>query len=240
VWEPLRALFLACQPPYNPGMRWIALVLLVAGCAPRMRFPGPVSVVGKERQAVAPIVPREDAGARDGAGVRVARAAASFVGKGHLIVKGKRYRWDCSGFVEAAYAKAGLDYEGSSADLYATARAGDLLQKGKTPRVGDVAFFDDTYDRNHNGRRDDELSHVAIVESIDAAGTITLVHNGSRGIVRIHMNLRRPHDRTDENGAVLNDPLRAAKAKDHGPVLTAELFRAFGSLWEPVDAIAEH
>jgi peptidoglycan DL-endopeptidase CwlO len=218
-------------------MRWIAVVLLCAACAPRMRFPGPVSVVGKERHAEP--VAKQRAAARESAGDRVARSAASFVGKGKLVVEGKRYRWDCSGFVEAAYAKAGFRYEGSSADLYATARAGGLVDKGKIPRVGDVAFFDDTYDRNKNGRRDDELSHVAIVESVDAAGTITLVHNGSRGVVRIRMNLRHPHDQTDGTGNVINDPLRAAKAKDNGPVLTAELFRAFGSLWEPADAIAD-
>jgi hypothetical protein len=217
-------------------MRWIAIVLLCAACAPRMRFPGPVSVVGKERHGEVAAKRHDE---RQDTGDRVARAAASFVGKTRLVVDGKRYRWDCSGFVEAAYAKAGLDYEGSSADLYATARAGGLLAKGKTPRAGDVAFFDDTYDRNKNGRRDDPLSHVAIVESIDAAGTITLVHHGSKGIVRIHMNLRRPHDRTDESGAVINDYLRAAKDRDRGPVLTGELFRAFGSLWEPADAIAD-
>lgn len=222
-------------------MRWMPVVLLCAACAPRMRFPGPVSAVGKERHErhPAPVAAREHAGRRDEAGQRVARAAASFVGKSRLVVDGERFRWDCSGFVEAAYAKAGLDYEGSSADLYATARAGGLLDKGKTPRVGDVAFFDDTYDRNKNGRRDDELSHVAIVESIDAAGTITLVHHGSKGIVRIRMNLRRPHDRTDASGTVINDYLRAAKDSDRGPVLTGELFRAFGSLWEPADAIAD-
>jgi hypothetical protein len=219
-------------------MRWMAIVILCAACAPRMRFPGPVSVVGKERHA-APVPARKHVERGDDAGRRVARAAASFVGKGHLVVDGKRYRWDCSGFVEAAYAKAGLDYEGSSADLYATARAGGLLDKGKTARVGDVAFFDDTYDRNNNGRRDDPLSHVAIVESIDAAGTITLVHHGSKGIVRTHMNLRHPHERTDASGAVINDYLRAAKDSDRGPVLTGELFRAFGSLWEPADAIAD-
>jgi hypothetical protein len=215
-------------------MRWIAVVLLCAACAPRMRFPGPVSVVGRERHGAPSERPRADH-----AGDRVARAAASFVGKGKLVVDGRRYRWDCSGFVEAAYAKAGLSYQGSSADLYATARAGGLLEKGKIPRVGDVAFFDDTYDRNRNGRRDDELSHVAIVESIDAVGTITLVHHGSKGIVRIKMNLRRPHDRTDADGNVLNDPLRAAKDSDKGPVLTGELWKAFGSLWEPADALAE-
>src|SRR5678815_27103 len=115
-------------------MRWMAVVLLCAACAPRMRFPGPVSAVGKERHErhAAPIAARERAGRGDETGQRVARAAASFVGKGRLVVDGKRYRWDCSGFVEAAYAKAGLDYEGSSADLYATARAGGLLGKGKT------------------------------------------------------------------------------------------------------------
>src|SRR6188508_3425171 len=100
----LRALFLPCQQAYAGPMRWIALVLLCAACAPRMRFPGPVSAVGKERHERherhgAPAAARDHTARGNEAGQRVARAAASFVGKNHLVVNGKRYRWDCSGFV---------------------------------------------------------------------------------------------------------------------------------------------
>jgi hypothetical protein len=43
------------------------------------------------------------------------------------------------------------------------------------------------------------------------------------------MNLQRPHDRVDEQGAVLNHWLRAARGRQPSAT-TAELFVAFGTL----------
>lgn len=120
--------------------------------------------------------------------------------------------------------------------MYDLARREGLLHKRKLPSPGDIAFFDDTYDRNHNRRRDDDLTHVAIVESVDSDGTITLVHKGGRGVMRIEMNLRRPGERRDADGRELNDHLRATSDKDGGPTLSGELWRAFGSLWALDDA----
>ena len=55
-----------------------------------------------------------------------------------------------------------------------------------------------------NGRRDDKLTHVAIVESVNDSGTISIIHLGSRGISRIFMNLYEPDVYKDGDGNIMN------------------------------------
>lgn len=227
------------------------LLLLTIGCAHRggLPMPGPLSTLGEEvgRDEAglarrAPEKPQEApktraekrkqkavAAAHDG--MQVAIAASGMVGKGKLVVNGRTYRYDCSGLVSAAYARAGRQLDGSSEDLYNLAKDEGVLHKKKTPQPGDVAFFDDTWDRNGNGRRDDDLTHVAVVEKIEPDGTIILIHKGSKGVVRIRMNLHDPDVERNEQGVVLNDGLRSGK-DDGGDRLTGELWKAFGSFWE--------
>ena len=174
---------------------------------------------------------REKAQQANRDGVAVASAASGLVGKGKLVVNGKTYRYDCSGLVSAAYARTGRELGGSSEDLYELAKDEGVLHRKKLPQPGDVAFFDDTWDRNGNHRRDDDLTHVAIVEKVEPDGTIILIHKGSKGVVRIRMNLSDPSVERTAQGVVLNDGLRSGKA-DGGPRLTGELWRAFGSFWE--------
>ncbi len=161
----------------------------------------------------------------------IAAAAAGFVGARALVVAGESYRWDCSGLVEAALAAGGCAHAGSSADLFRQAREERVLHRRRLPSPGDVAFFDDTYDRDGNGRRDDPLSHVAVVESVAGDGTIRLVHVGSRGVTRFVMNLRWPDERADAEGKPLNDPLRSRTAKDspRTRMLAGELWVAFAT-----------
>ncbi len=246
-------------------MRALALsaLLLSIGCAHRggMPVPGPLGSLGEDvgyEEAEAGLVRRETpekteaprsraerkrARQESTVGHAVAKGAGGLVGKPKLVVDGRTYRSDCSGLVEASYARAGLTLSGSSADMFALSRELGVLHHKKLPQPGDIAFFDDTYDRNGNGRRDDELSHVAVVEKVEADGTIILVHRGSNGVVRIRMNLRDPHVGRREDGVVLNDGLRSGK-QDGGPRLTGELWRAFGSLWAvsgdqlPADGVA--
>jgi hypothetical protein len=70
--------------------------------------------------------------------------------------------------------------------------------------VGDLVFFDRTYDRNDNGRTDDALTHIAIITSVHRDGTIVMAHRGNSGIRPLRMNLKQPwlHKR---NGKVYND-----------------------------------
>lgn len=150
------------------------------------------------------------------------------------------FRDDCSGFVMAVLDRAGMPMSGSTRTFYGWAEDEGLLHRRKDPRPGDLAFFDDTYDRDRDGRTDDPLSHIAVVLSVDPDGTITLAHGGtSRGRTTLTMNLHHPDERADEDGKELNDWLRAEKGSDPPGTkyLAGELWRAFATL-EPGEAIA--
>ena len=127
--------------------------------------------------------------------------------------------------------KSGGDYAGSSADMFARARDEGTLSHRRKIRPGDLVFFDNTYDRNRNGRRDDPLSHIAIVETVERDGTATLIHLGSGGVVRIRMNLREPDVNRAEDGRILNDYLRARRDGDSPRTryLTGELWAGTAS-----------
>lgn len=166
---------------------------------------------------------------------RVATAAGSVVGGDAIVVGGVRYRFDCSGVASGIYAKAGLPVvtssDGGGLDvrgLYALVKKTGSLRKTQ-PLPGDFVFFDDTYDANGNGRVDDPLSHVGVVEHVDDDGTVLFVHRIGRQIVRARMNLTQPTVRHDKSGHALNHYLREATATA-GPKTTAELFAGFGSL----------
>ena len=154
------------------------------------------------------------------------------MGRYPLVCSGETYRYDCSGLVEAIYARAGRPVAGSTRELYERSIDLGVTHRNKRPSPGDLAFFDDTYDRNGNGRLDDDLSHVAVVESVDDDGTITMVHKGSKGVVRLYMNLHTP-DVHSEDGEILNSYLRAQRQKDPRGTeyLAGELWRGFSSLW---------
>ena len=170
----------------------------------------------------------------------VAGAAAHFVGTDTLAWEGTRYRWDCSGFVEATYAIAGLSIKGSCVNMLDRAEALNVSHRRKRPARGDVAFFDNTYDRDDNGQFDDMLSHVGVVEGVDEDSTITVIHLGSSGVVRIYMNLYRPDEAKDESGKTLNSQLRRKSSRDPSGTryLTGQLWAGFASFWKEPEALA--
>lgn len=166
----------------------------------------------------------------------IAKAAASSVGGGAIVVKGERFRMDCSGVARGIYAKAGVplgevQVAGAQNDthvLFELVRQNGSLRR-HDPLPGDLVFFDDTWDENGNALVDDPLSHVGVVEKIESDGTVVFVHRVGGSVVRARLNLERPHDRYDDAGRPLNHYLRAA----HGTIpakTTGELFVAFGSL----------
>lgn len=166
---------------------------------------------------------------------QVAQEAAKWVGQPSVKTN---LRDDASGLVRAIYRGTGLDPDaGGRKDLtgverlYQFARNRGVLYRGGTPRVGDLAFFHDTYDRNGDGVRNDPLTHVAVVERVEPDGTVVLVHRVEQGIVRQRMNLRHPQARRDpESGKVWNHLLRAS-AKREKARTTAELFAGFATLY---------
>jgi hypothetical protein len=214
----------------------LAAAVLSAGCAgSTWRYPGPLGPVGRTPVPVeAPVV--APGGVPDRVARRVAAVAEDMAGARRLQWDGVDYGFDCSGFVRYVYARMGLELEGSSADLYTRATEWRVLHTRRTPDVGDVAFFEETWDRNGNGRADDGITHVAVVTAVDGEGTVSMVHTGTSGIGPLVMNLRAPDRRTSEAGVLLNDWLRAPSRRDPEGIrrLSGELWVAFASFWKRI------
>lgn len=164
-------------------------------------------------------------------GRRVARRAASLVG---ASLTAHRVPDDCSGLARAAYQAVGIELlshgtlpgENAVSAIYRRAqRSGALHQH--TPRPGDLVFFHETYDRNRDGLRNDGLTHVGVIESVEPDGTVVFVHRGGSGVKRSRMNLRQPSQH-GKGGRVLNDYIRRAEGGERAR-LTSELFSGYAS-----------
>ncbi len=159
-----------------------------------------------------------------------------------IVIRGKRFNFDCSGTILAIYYYAGIDltrefsrYTGNGVlRLYKILYYAKLLYLTRTPRPGDLIFWDNTYDRNHNGKMDDYLTHIGMVVNVYDDGTIEYVHEHIRkGIIIERMNLRYPNTyRKKINGkfVIINAPIRIKeKGKPHpSKWLASQLLRAFG------------
>jgi hypothetical protein len=167
----------------------------------------------------------------------IAEKAAEYVGKPRVVVGNLVFRQDCSGTARGIYAAAGYPLGGQAADREENdvsilhryvAEVGSLRKTD--PRVGDLVFFDNTYDRNGDGKANDPLSHIGVVEDVLSDGTVVFVHRVSGGILRYRLNLDQPSRRRDEfSGKRLNHVLRAQDG-DIDAATTAELFVAFGTV----------
>ena len=171
---------------------------------------------------------------------RVVATARRLLGQTGVHWPGQRFPDDCSGLVLGVYASVGVSLTGAArpgdngvtAVWRWTSSRGRLFRTGQ-PDPGDLVFFHDTYDRDHDGRLDDGLTHVALVESVDADGTVSIIHRVSRGVMRYRMNLARPALRTEPgSGRVLNDWLRGSSGSGR-PVLTGQLFAVYGAVLPP-------
>jgi cell wall-associated NlpC family hydrolase len=151
-------------------------------------------------------------------------------------VKGKRFSDDCSGLVRAVYGTIGVDplQEAQAGDngvtaLWRFASAHGRHYEGGRPVEGDLVFFRDTADTNRDGADDDGLTHVGLVDGVEADGTVTVIHRVASGVVRYRMNLGTPRQATAADGHTLNDWLRPP-GPGHHPRLTAELFAGYATL----------
>lgn len=173
----------------------------------------------------------EAAGARLTRGRRVARRATGLVG---VSLAPYRVPDDCSGLVRLAYQAVGVELlsrgshpgENAASAIYRRARDAGALHR-HLPQPGDIVFFRETYDRNRDGLRNDGLTHVGVIESVEPDGTVVFVHRGNRGVSRSRMNLRAPTVHA-LHGHVLNDWLRRAEGEERAR-LTGELFAGYAS-----------
>lgn len=179
---------------------------------------------------------------------KIVKYALKFKGKSR-VKKDKKFRNDCSGFVRSIF-------DNFDVELYNTTRVkrnGNWLSgteviynfiedngeifSNKLPRIGDIIFFDNTTDRNRDGKVNDNFTHIAIVVNVLANGTIYYIHKSNRGINIQKMNLRYPNKVYIKNGKKnikVNSYLRKRRKKDKKgtPYLSSQMFRAFGSIFK--------
>lgn len=174
----------------------------------------------------------------------VVRTAAKLVGAKTIESRGRRIAYDCAGVTRAIYLKHGIDlYESESVDrkangvrlIYAHIRQHGRLHQGPVVHPGDLVFFDNTWDFNGDGRLNDPLTHVGVVERVEQDGTVVFISRVAEAIERYRMNLALPHVHRTADGRVLNDYMRRKQPTDPDEMghLTGELFAFFGTRLDP-------
>lgn len=180
---------------------------------------------------------------------KIVQKARNLIGyKGRSIqIKGRTFRYDCSGFVAACYYAGGLKLnkivpsknrsKNLAFSIYKSTKTVRWKNKKKKPIPGDLIFFDNTYDRNKNKKWDDRATHVGIVEKVFPDGRIYWIHLVRKGIVRYVSHLGRPKLYV-KNKIKFNDFLRRRpKAdKNKGRYLSGNLFSSFAS---PIPKLAK-
>jgi hypothetical protein len=140
---------------------------------------------------------------------------------------------DCAGFVAATFHRIGVPIGGSPAWMWERAVAAGGAHHRALPSPGDIAFFDNTYDKDHDGAWDDPLTHVGVVLTVDpASGDLLLAHGGASGGRRelLRMNLLHPSDPDHNDG--LRRPTRGDPAD--APRLAGQLWVGFATV-RPAD-----
>ena len=168
-------------------------------------------------------------------------AAYSLEGEKSLSVNGKNFNMDCSGVVTALYYYAGIDlqkyykdYSGTGTErIYKTLEERGLLEKTWLPETGDIIFWDNTYDRNNNGKYDDMLTHIGMVVSSDRFGNIDYIHhNYLKGIVIEKMNIRYKNENTrNVRGKIfiINSPMKKKeRTRNRDNWLSGQLYNSSG------------
>ncbi|MGV3619682.1 MAG: CHAP domain-containing protein [Archangium sp.] len=229
-----------------------ALALIATGCATGAPIGGRSFYVERyepfARPAAERVVPgfgdspskgpvQVASGARDAA----VETAQSLIGKNRVVVNGRRYGDDCTSFVQAVYAPLGVNLMSESQPgdngvtaMWRFASAHGRIFEGGRPLPGDLVFFRETYDLNRDGRDNDGLTHIGVVEGVETDDTVLVIHRVARGVVRYRMNLNKPTVAKAASGKKLNDWLRT-ETPGSRPRLTAELFAGFATLL-PVEA----
>ena len=170
----------------------------------------------------------------------IVRTAVKLVGAKTIKSNGRRIAYDCAGVTRAVFLAHGIDlYDGDPGDpdangvriIHAHIQQQGTFHRGPVAHPGDLVFFNNTWDYNGDGKVNDPLTHVGIVERQEANGTIIFISRVANAIERYRMNLNLPHVHKTADGRILNDYLRRKDAVDLPDTgsLTGELFAQFAT-----------
>lgn len=219
---PLRLILIAAT---------VAMMTLV-GCSST-----PVSRVPTSRADVTPIS-QSSPSSPSRAGI--VRTATKLLGAKTIESGGKPVAYDCAGVTRAIYLEHGIDlYTSGTPDrqangvrlIYNHLRQHGQLHQGPVVHPGDLVFFDNTWDFNGDGRLNDPLTHVGVVERTEDDGTVVFISRVAEAIERYRINLALPHVHKTADGRTLNDYIRRKRPTDPEEMghLAGELFTFYGT-----------
>jgi cell wall-associated NlpC family hydrolase len=170
----------------------------------------------------------------------IVRTAAQLVGATTIESNGRRIAYDCAGVTRAVFLKHGIDlYDSTPINPHANGvriihthiRQQGRFHKGPVAHPGDLVFFNNTWDHNGDGKINDPLTHIGIVERQEPDGTVVFIRRVASAVERYHMNLRFPHIHKTADGRILNDYLRRKDMRDSNNTryLTGQLFAQFAT-----------
>jgi hypothetical protein len=170
----------------------------------------------------------------------IVQTAAKLVGAKTIKSNGRRIAYDCAGVTRAVFLAHGIDlYDGEPDEsdangvriIHAHIRQEGTFHQGPAAHPGDLIFFDNTWDYNGDGKVNDPLTHVGIVERQESNGTVIFISRVADAIERYRMNLDQPHVHKTADGRILNDYLRRKDGNDPANTgyLTGELFTQFAT-----------
>ena len=170
----------------------------------------------------------------------IVRTAAKLVGAKTIESNGRRIAYDCAGVTRAIFLKHGIDlYDGDASDpdangvrlIHSHIEQQGTFHQGPVVHPGDLVFFNNTWDYNGDGKVNDPLTHVGIVERQESDGTVVFISRVAGAVERYRMNLGLPHVHKTADGRILNDYLRRKDVSDPANTghLTGELFAQFAT-----------
>lgn len=148
----------------------------------------------------------------------------------------RAFRSDCSGFIQGVIWDQGHDLNAFYKTYRWEVNGVALIQKyiervgqfGKRlkPQKGDLVFFNQTYDKNKDGLRNDPLTHLGIITHIDQNHTITFLHHMQGHVQKGYMNLKLPRIQK-RGGKTFNSLLTRSVSQN----LAAQLFEGLGKVY---------
>lgn len=111
----------------------------------------------------------------------------------------------------------------------------------ENPKVGDIVFFDNTFDKNKDKEFNDKLTSIGIVVEIDKEGTIYFLYKTSKGVKLRMINLKHPEQEKIKNKNItktINSKMRWLTKKEKEDEnnkkyeLASQLLNSFGSIYK--------